>query len=151
MANAKDQVKAILAETRRRKYVWAHMQRAAHEAVAAVTAEARRRGVQGQNWVDGEFTSLSSPCTTVHFLTAQSRLDEAMKARVPRETHSFLLYATGSVMRPVKSGTYEGYPDLTEDDPAYFREAAVAQLMAALSAYLRKHGKPPRHNRKGKG
>ena len=138
--NARDQVQAILAETQRRKRIWTNMQRAAREALAAVTAEARRRGVRGQNWLGGDY---DCDYTFISFPTYESRLDKLIEAKQPRRAiqHSLKLHGSGTLERPEKGGTYEGYPDLVEDDPFHFRAAAVAELMGSLNTYIRKHGR----------
>ena len=137
--NARDQVQAILAETGRRKRVWAEMQRVAREALVAVTAEARRRGVRGQNWMGGDY---DHDYAFISFPTYGTRLDELIEAKRPRrEKHTFQLHGSGTLERPEKGGTYEGYPDLVEDDPFHFRAAAVAELMGSLNTYIRKHGR----------
>lgn len=138
-SNAKEQVETILAETQRRKRIWAEMQKVAREAMEAVTAEARRRGIRGQAWVGGKY---DFDHTYVSFPTRAARM-EAL-ARVPRpgtDQHSFKLYGSGTLERPDGEDAYEDYPELTDDDPQHFREAAVAELMASLNAYIARHGR----------
>lgn len=141
--NAKDQVKAILAETQRRKRIWARMQQAARESVTAVTAQARHRGIRGQNWVGGQFdlehTYVSFP--TLAFRMAElSGPKEVGRLSHAERQHSFRLHGSGTLERPDKGDAYEGYPDLAEDDPQRFREAAVRELMVSLNTYIQKQG-----------
>lgn len=135
---AKDQVRSILAETRRRKRIWGEMQEAAREAMTAVTAVARRRGVRGQKWIGGQF---DLEYTYVSFPTFEARLDEAIHAKNPRTTtHDLRIHGSGTLERHSKGDAYEGYPDLGDDDPAHFREAAVCRLMASLNTYIQRQG-----------
>lgn len=148
--NARDQVRAILAETLRRKQIWTLMQVAAREAVQAVTAEARRRGVRGQNWLGGKF---ERDHVTVSFPTADYRLAERLAEIVrhkaaakpgSEDMHAFQLHGSGALKHPNKDTDYEGYPDLVDEDVLIFRHVAVERLMGALNAHLdtqRRHPK----------
>jgi hypothetical protein len=139
--SAKAHLNRILAETTRRKKVWANMQQAAHAAMRAVTLEARRRGVRGQNWLGGDF-ELDS--VFVSFPSHAARRNKSLPAdRRQTLSHaeslqSFRLSGSGSLERPSKTTAYEGYPDLRESDVKIFREAAVETLMAALNAHILK-------------
>lgn len=137
--SAKDQVAAILAETRRRKEIWALMQKAAHEALRAVTVEARRRGVQGQKWLGGNYASDNIFITFPSLAYRHARLDgPGAIAKLAHNdcNHSFELHGSGSLERPSKTTAYEGYPKLYLDDVSIFKQAAVEQLMQALNEHL---------------
>ncbi len=135
--SAKDQVRRIKEETARRKAIWAQMQRAAHEALRAVTPEARRRGIRGQNWLGGEY---SNDCVYVSFPSYLARLNEDLALRQKlshaESLHSFCLRGSGTLERPSKDTAYEGYPDVQNADVKIFREAAVETLMASLNSYI---------------
>ena len=150
--NARNQVREILAETRRRKTIWVAMQTAAREAVGAVTEEARKRGVRSQNWLGGE---LHSDCLTVRFPTYGARLaaltdDRSYGRRSPQATeeHQLLLRGSGTLERPDRRTPYEGYPNLVPGDVDIFRVAAVETLMAALNAHIAKYGRHGRRSRR---
>jgi len=147
--NAKDDVNRILRETARRKAIWAEMQKAAGDALKAVTSEARRRGIRGQNWLGG---GTDADWVFISFPSYAARRNESLPPK-RRQTLShaeslcsFQLHGSGSLERPSRVTAYEGYPDLHASDVNIFRVAAAETLMAAMNAHINKL----RQARKGK-
>lgn len=123
MSRSDDLIREIQVETERRKKVWGKMMKVAEEVVAATNREAKKQGIQNTHW---------------WFLPGNSGTDVAIEYTVKVGGEIFSrrvsLATSGKVFRE-GDGTYEGYPDLTDDDPDAFRVAAVKWLMRMINYY----------------
>jgi hypothetical protein len=113
------ELKKIYDETARRKRIWEKMDEAARDAVKAVEKDGKRKGVKKSEW----FGYATDPTgTSVGYTTSK-----------PSDMKYFRVLDSG-IDDTCMNGdaVYGGYPDLTDADPAEFRDAAIHLLGICL-------------------
>jgi hypothetical protein len=118
--SANDLVAKIVAETERRRQVWEQMQLVATQAVEAVDAEAKRRGISGRQWL-------------------QQACDGSGTISIVYSAHLLRLAASGHLhigpQEATREMVYGGYSNFTTGDLPAFSERVVNELMIILNRY----------------
>lgn len=132
--SAEELVKDISTETARRKRIWRKMEAAARDAVKAVKAHARSRGIRHMDWfgwIDSEFFAITKEPETSAYVMYRDPDNKGLAV------HITILSSGKLDCSDIGRGPYKGYPELTDRDPTLFKKAAVQHLMGNLNDYLK--------------
>lgn len=125
--SAKDALNEILAEVERRKQVWVELQRVAIDVMRTVQEYAASRDVTDGSWIH----------TYMH---GDDAVIEFEGRSVPnKEPIGIFIDVDGSIATNVAehnaNALHQGYPNLSDDAPAQFQQAAIEALVTQVNQY----------------
>lgn len=125
---AKELEQQIHTETARRKHIWRKMEAAARDAIKIAKAHALSHGMTGMEWFDTPWLEKAGAAyvSYVHPAGLYKGASYGLEIQTPANLQ----------LPPCNDDRYEGYPELTNADPAAFRKAAIQRLTANFDEYI---------------
>lgn len=120
----------IRRETARRKHIWRKMEAAGREAVGVVSAQAKNCGISDMEWFSNPWIKEPGKAFVTYIHPA---------GIYKGTTNGLELDVSGKLALPFTyDDRYEGYPELTEEDPVVFKKAATKRLLTNLHEYTKR-------------